>query len=426
MRAVRGPWGPSRNEISLLDIPTATLSIVLSFASLRDLLRLRLVCRQYSQDTIFDAADSLWMCKDEEVRPMSARRLRSMLARFSILRCAKLDGILLTRRGLVRGRHGTSISPRYLCNLLSESCGSSLERLELNVAEEEEPAGEATPSSNGDLFTDIQLEKLRTLRIAGEIGHAEYPLCHSLLCATTNLVDLALCGCQNLNDHDVEGVILPRFRHTLRSMSLIECAGLEAPVVQSPILQCLSMKECRNLDSLALDCPSLTSLDLSHSTHVNVEWMFEVGWRLGLNEKLPRLKTLSLAGNDVLKCALVASPSLLEYIDLSGCSSLMSINLSCPSLQYLKTDECSKLKMVSIQSFAIKSLDLSNLPLLLVRIHCSGLVNLKLNSCEGLESKRSSIICPTLRRVDIRETPLFSPEDFCDSVSVCREWVGSL
>lgn len=405
----------------VLDIPKETLSIVLSFASLRDLLNLRLVCSQYSQDTIFDAAHCLWMCEDEEPRPMSARRLRSMLARFSIgtIRCVKLEGILLTYRGLVQGRHGTSISPRYLCNLLSESCGTSLERLELRVAEEEEP-GYVPPPTNNNLFTDtIQLEKLQTLRIIGEIGHAENPLCRSLLCATANLVDLALCGCQNLNDHDVEGVILPRFRHTLRSMSLIDCAGLETPVVQSTILQSLGMQKCPNLDSLALDCPCLTSLDLSQSTYVNVEL-----W--GLHKKLPRLKLLSLAGNDVLKYAVVPSPSLLEYIDLSGCSSLMSINISCPSLHHLRTDECCKLEMVSIQSFAIKSLDLSNLPLLLVRIHCPCLLNLKLNSCEGLESKRCSIICPSLRDVDIRGTLLFSPEDFCDSVSVRCEWIGSL
>ena len=421
---VPGPEVPP----SMLGIPTETLSVVLSFVSLRDLLNLRLVCRQYTQDTIFDAAHCLWMFQDEELqRPhyMSARRLRSMLARFSILRCVKLDGILLTYRGLVQGWNGTSISPRYLCNLLSEGCGSNLERLELHVAEEEPPVGAALlPSTNNDLFIDIRLEKLQTLRIAGEIGHAENPLCRSLLCATTRLVDLALCGCHNLNDHDVEGVILPRFRHTLRRISINECAGLETPVVQSSILESLSMQKCINLDSVALDCPSLASLDLSHSTYVNVEWMFEVG--CGLNEKLPRLKMLSLAGNDFLRCAVVTSPSSLERIDLSDCSSLMSINISCPSLEHLKADECCKLNMVSIQSFAIKSLDLSNLPLLLVRIHCPGLVSLKLNSCNGLESKRCSIICPSLRDVDIRGTLLFSPEDFCGSVSVRREWIGSL
>mmetsp|Transcript_18264 Transcript_18264/g.39241 ORF Transcript_18264/g.39241 Transcript_18264/m.39241 type:complete len:462 (+) Transcript_18264:252-1637(+) len=453
-------------EFSLLSLPDDDLPNVLSFLTLKDVLRMRLACAHF-REVIFESTHHLWMDGDGEEQTttnygrdasaMSARRMRLLLSSFPKLRSLQLVGLRLAYQSLAQGSNGDSANPRYVCSLLQEAdCAQNLERLELlAVSESQFGSGEwgaAAPPSYS-LHTDIRLERLRKLTIEGCFVHREIPLVHSLLRASHQITHLNLTGCASLNDYDVEEGIMKPLASTLTHLNLSE-SGVQHPTIHSTIMNTLILRCCNGLRALNQEsfCPSLDALDLSCCLEFNGEGMLDVD--SGLANICPRLGTLNLSNCESLRFlriklhttekvdgfvgdgarGVTKSLSLglsgpmasarLENIDLSNCVNLSNATINGP-LKKINLGECLDLKVLSISSPALEMLDLSCLPLMLVSLSCQSLLRLNLAKCRQLESKCSIIKCESLESVDIRGATYMAPEFFHNPNRKCNLLIHS-
>ena len=442
----------------LLSLPDEHLTNILSCLTLKDDLRMRLVCAHFRK-VIFESSHHLWMDSEEETTSIdgrgiifSSRRMRLLLASFPKLRSLRLIGLRLVYESLIRGSNGAAASPRYICNLLQEAeCAQNLTCLELlDVSESLTESGEwgvASPPSYS-LHTDIQLEQLRKMTIEGYFTHRENPLVHSLLRSSHQITHLNLIGCSCFNDYDVEEAILRPLANTLVHLNL-SSSGIQHPVIHSTILKTLILQRCINLCALNPEsfCPSLDVLDLSTCPVFNGEGMLDI--ESGLAAFCPRLSTLNLSNCTGLRYMKIKFPTpanvkssigdavhgvtssqslelsdptvsaRLEHIYLSKCVLLSNVTISCP-LKRIDIGECMHLKVLSILSPDLEMLDVSRLPLMLVSLRCHSLLHLNLAWCRDLDSKHSIINCNALESVDIRGATYMTPEFFNDPDRKCN------
>ena len=370
----------------------------------------------------------------------TARRMRHLLEQFPNLRSLRLAGLKLTYQSLVRGRNGSSTSPRYICSLLQEAeCSENLECLELvNVCESqhenENIESDASVAANMNQHYNIQLKQLRKLTITlgyirYESEHRDYPLVHSLLRSSHHITHLNLSGCSSFDDYHLEQSIIKPLNNTLIHLNLSR-SGIRMPRIESAILKSLILQQCTTFIGLHSESfiPMLEVLDLSSCITYQGSGFINNG-ESGLRDICPRLRKLNLRNCTALRFVTIdfSSPSTnypntagtdetmasLEYIDLSRCVNLASAKISCCQLKSIDLGECMHIEVLGIKSSLIRTLNLSKLGALqLVSLHCSSLVHLNLSGCANLDSKRSIIKCNALESVDIRQAIYITPHFF--------------
>lgn len=445
----------------LLSLPDEQLPHVLSHLTLRDVLHLRRVCAHFRTVT-FESAQHLWVddadrgtpAADGRTSACSARRLRRLLAAFPALRALRLAGLRLARDAGPEDDDGSPrVTPWSLCAALhGAACARRLRRLELcDVAEVDAVSGEwgaASPPSYG-WHADVRLEQLRelTVRVSWYAGR-EHPLVQSLLRSSHRITHLNLVGCGCFQDYDVEEVIMKPLATTLLHLNL-SLSGVRHPVIHSTILKTLILSRCHTLRALdpGSCCPSLDVLDLSSCPVFHGEGMLDVD--SGLVGFCPRLRTLDLSNCTALTYLKIALPTStkerrdgaangrtlvsvqssdradptamarLEHIDLSKCVMLAHATVSCPA-RTVYLGKCLHLRVLSLASPRLETLDLSRLPLALLSLRCPALRRLSLAGCRDLESKRSIVACAALEAVDIRDAPYVTPAFFCDPDRTCH------
>jgi hypothetical protein len=175
----------------------------------------------------------------------------------------------------------------------------------------------------------------------------------------------------------------------LHALRLADCTALRTPSIASATLKLLTLKQSQAVTNLALTCPQLERLDLSFCAELPDSALESAV------ASCPMLHTLVARG-----CALVTprvvSPNL-RRVDLSLCSDMTAVIVSCPRLVDLGVGMSLRLKHVCLESSLIATLDLSMLFLQGATLHCPALTEVNFNGCCTIEAV--DLRCPMLRRV---------------------------
>eukprot|EP00953_Heterococcus_sp_UTEX-ZZ885_P014783 8347-Heterococcus_DN1.PRE.2 len=183
------------------------------------------------------------------------------------------------------------------------------------------------------------LQSLRTLVLRGSL-FVRSPAVTALLQAVPNLTSLELNGFRQLQDSDVSTAIaaLPR----LQLLNLSDCTTLCAPQLHSSTLTSLSLARCIMADSIQLNLPQLTVLDMSSCTKLTDSVAEAVV------QCCSSLKHLNLHGCSGLVSPRIASQTLLT-LDMCSCAKLDSSTLVCASLTTLAVAMNMALSSLSLQ-----------------------------------------------------------------------------
>ena len=175
--------------------------------------------------------------------------------------------------------------------------------------------------------------RLRHVSITGTI-FAPYTTFLDSFVSSTSIHYLEFSGCHNLHDDDVLSI----FKHTsttLKELHLSNNCNLIHPTIHSDVLSTLDFKQCQNLQSLpSLHCPNLCHLNLSFCTTLEDVALHQI---LSSTSSCSLL-TLYLKGCKQIKQPIFTSPRCqqLQILDVSLCSQITQMEISCPHLLSLK------------------------------------------------------------------------------------------
>lgn len=255
-----------------------------------------------------------------------------------------------------------------------------------------------------------KLPEVRCLSLTGTFyvrGRAMLALANS----ATNLVKLTLNGFRQLNDEDV--VMLGDLLPNLQELSLSDCTSLCNLSLSSRELRSLKLACSIHISSLSLICPALQTLDASWCTQLTDDAV------TAALSCCPALTVLRLRGCSALtrqRLALDSSSTreiLLRELDLSLCSNLVTVHVSCHHLKELNVTMCMNLRNLHLDLMSLTDLDLSMLKLEVLDMNCPSLtqLNLRGNYCLPPQSVRFHLPC--LDVIDLCGTHL-SAEMFMD------------
>lgn len=142
----------------------------------------------------------------------------------------------------------------------------------------------------------------------------------------------------------------------LETLNLSGCRGLQHLALDCPALLSLQAAQCAKLQALAepLGVPALRSLDLFSCRALLAPAV------AALAAHCPGLQHMKLGGCIHLGPQLQLQLEGLLQLDVSGCQSLLRLEVASPACHTLSARGCSQLQQASVDASALKLLDLTN------------------------------------------------------------------
>ena len=238
---------------------------------------------------------------------VSESRIRALLGRFRSLR-------VLTLRGL------SGLGDAFLPVLNRSGAAPSLVSLELHDVRIVRDGHRLDLGGGGGRLSHVAVTGTLFVSYESVLSH---------FTESRNLKSVMLGGCRSLHDSGVADIVR-RLSPKLEELCLPGCSRIVTPVINCDALRSLELQRCTELKSLpSLSCPKLVLLDLSFDTA-----LIDGAVNSSVSS-CPQLRRLILKGCSKLLVPFIQSESL-EYLDISLCSQLTSIDLNCRKLKQLE------------------------------------------------------------------------------------------
>lgn len=220
---------------------------------------------------------------------------------------------------------------------ISAEEAAALKTIELPYKEGE--TGEIKSLEGLEYFTGLE----RIILSSHSFTEADFSMMPNLsyvdLSINSSLVSVSLKGCASLE------YLTLALNSSMEEIDITGCTSLKTLIAYASGLKSVDVSECTGIESLTVYSTKIESLNLEQ------------------NEALVSLN----AGNSILSSVVLPQTGNLEYLSLSGSSSLKSIDLS----------HCSNVQSLNVSSCPVSSLDLSE---------CTHLSSLDITSCKSLRA----------------------------------------
>jgi len=306
---------------------------------------------------------------------------------------------------LVGGNLLTSLNVSELTALQNLSVGGNL-LTSLNVSE---LTALQTLYVGGNLLTSLNVSGLTALQTLYVDGNLLTSLNVSGLTAlgfldvsNNHLTSLDVSGCTELREINAHS-------NSLTTLNVSGLMALEILRASNNQLTLVNVSRCSALSSLGINNNPLTSLDVSGCTALS-----------SLNLSVMSLTSLSINGGDTLKSFVITDGPLI-YLDVSGCTALQSLYIRC---------QLTSLNVSGLTSLG--SLDVSNNQLTTLNVSgCTTLRSLNVRMNQFTSTNLNNLF-ETLHGYTISEFSKginigFNPgTDSCDrSIAEAKEWIVS-
>lgn len=336
-----------------------------------------------------------------ECRNITDNAVKDVLTRCIFLTEVDLSGCVCLTADVLRAAAGDSSAPS-LRTLHMARCP-----LLTNLGSDDE----ALHTSKLQCLNLSACEQLKSLDVqSSSLKHLDLAYCHHLCLLSARCPRLKV-----LHLEDCEALATLELRGSPRTLDFGDARShLKSLVLCNEHLDSLDLQSFSAMELLRLQCPGLTSLDLTRCAALQSSSVDE------LLSSCPALQRLALEECEGLHKLVLTSSSLTE-LDLSGCKSIEEADISCAKLHTLVLEGCSGLVRVAIRC-ALHTLDLGT---------CRQLQGLELSSelCRSLCVKgclrlsEASLRCPSLRTLDLSFCGEFTDEAL---TALCTESLSEL
>lgn len=263
----------------------------------------------------------------------------------------------------------------------------------------------------------LELKHLQHLTVTG--GSIRSSL-RNLCIGSPNLTSLSIGRTSSLGDGQITDLV-DSIGWRLDQLSLHQCTGLRRPRLVLAKVARLSLVAAYALRALpGFDCPNLKALDLSFCFQLKTEELHRIMDQTPLLEELILIKCHSLNALELYSW----KNKSLRIINVSLCLQLNELRIRSPRLSRLDTSGCSSLQtlVMDLGSAPLVALHLSFLPKLMwLEVSSTKLCTLRIIHCRSLD--HVSVHCPALQSVDLRGSRRVALR-FCKSVYrvMLKDW----
>ncbi|KAG1669581.1 hypothetical protein FOA52_006354 [Chlamydomonas sp. UWO 241] len=169
--------------------------------------------------------------------------------------------------------------------------------------------------------------------------------------------------------------------------SLTWCPTVARVRLASDVMKSLMWSHFPNLETLSLECRSLTSLRLHDCDRLSAAAVSGLGERgLGRPSSVPELQELTVESCSDMNAVSLSHPRLTRLL-LSQCDSVRTLSLAAPSLSHLALDECGSLAHASLVDVCVPKLSFGACPALQsLSLAGADVATLDLRGCAALEA----------------------------------------